>query len=368
MLVERVKNVATPLKEMYTLAFFEDLSLKIQQVYPAFNNERFIDLIYSKDWDQLELKQRIRHITETLGKLLPDKYEEAILILEDIAPSCSGFPYLFFPDFVERFGQENWELSMQALEIFTKYSSSEFAVRPFIIKDTDKMMKQMYQWSRHENEHVRRLASEGCRPKLPWAQPLREFQKDPSPILPILEELKEDPSRYVQKSVANNLNDISKTHPAIIMEWLQQKKAKHSITDWILRHASRTLLKKGNKDALRLFGYQQPTSITVRSLELSRDTLTIGDTLHFSFYLENRSPDSLLLRVEYAIDYQKANGKVSRKKFHLSDKHYANGSHLLKCKQSFADLSTRKHYSGQHKLIIYVNGEEIEQKTFILQG
>jgi 3-methyladenine DNA glycosylase AlkC len=132
---------------------------------------------------------------------------------------------LFFPDFVETYGLEHWDRSVAALEKFTRMSTSEFAVRPFLKRNQPRMMAQMAAWSKHESEHVRRLASEGCRPRLPWADALPALKRDPAPIWPILEQLKADPSEYVRRSVANNLNDISKDHPEQVLAIAQACRA-----------------------------------------------------------------------------------------------------------------------------------------------
>ncbi|MFC0561675.1 hypothetical protein [Halalkalibacter alkalisediminis] len=153
------------LKDMYNRGFFNHFCKTIKQVHPEFNDRLFMNLIFDHDWSTRELKQRIRHITHSLSKTLPPSYPDAIAILSEIAPKCKGFEYLFFPDFVERYGLADWEISMSALKLFTKSSSSEFAVRSFIEKDPKKMMAILEQWANDENPHVRRLASEGCRPR-----------------------------------------------------------------------------------------------------------------------------------------------------------------------------------------------------------
>ncbi|SFM19588.1 3-methyladenine DNA glycosylase AlkC [Gracilibacillus orientalis] len=359
--------MSTPLKDMYSSEFFERFTAKVKSHYPLFDKTRFIETIFDENWKGLELKQRMRHISIAIFETFPPSYEEAVQLLMNMAPQCRGFEYLFFPDFVERYGIEYWDTSMTALEEFTKYSSSEFAVRPFIIKNPSKMMEQMLDWSRHEDEHVRRLASEGCRPKLPWAAPLKRFQNDPSEIIPILEELKQDPSKYVQKSVANNLNDISKDHPALVKQIVHKWSGNDSVTDWILKHGSRSLLKKGDVEALRLFGYVSAKEITVEDLVLSQEQFSLGDTMEFSFQIRNESTQPIKLRIEYAIDFVKANGKQNRKIFKLSDKHYSDETVSILRKHAWKDLSTRKHYSGVHTVTIVVNGEEKASTEFVLQ-
>ncbi|RCW67027.1 DNA alkylation repair protein [Saliterribacillus persicus] len=354
------------LKDKYSPDFFEQFINIVKSRYTAFEENKFMNVIYDGEWDQKELKERMRHISIALNQTISEPYEDIIKILIDIAPECSGFEYLFFPDFVEVYGQEDWEVSMTALEHFTKYSSSEFAVRAFIMKNESKMMEQMKCWALNENHHVRRLATEGCRPRLPWAAPLTSFKKDPSLVIPILEQLKKDPSKYVQKSVANNLNDISKDHPAIVKEIIRKWSDRNPETEWILKHGSRTLLKNGDVETLHLFGYATPKDISVDNLSISKPKISLGETLTFSFNLNNESEHPQKLRVEYAIYFVKANGKQSKKIFHLSQKNYKGGVHTLTRKHVFKNLTTRKHYSGKHAISLLVNGEEKATTTFEL--
>ena len=245
------------LKDMYNEGFLREFGAKVHNVYSDFNVESFIDKIIDHEWEKLSLKARMRRITEILGQYLPASYEDGLKVLFSIDESCVGFPYLFFPDFVEVYGQaeEYWDISMKALERFTQRSSSEFAIRPFILKDPERVMEQMLLWSSHPNEHVRRLASEGCRPRLPWGMALQIFKNDPSKVLNILEQLKSDSSLYVRKSVANNLNDISKDNPQAVIDVVKKWSGKNPNTDWILRKGCRTLIKTANPEVMELFGY-----------------------------------------------------------------------------------------------------------------
>ena len=271
------------LKNMYNRESLYEVAVAIQSVYNSFKVDEFIKSTMDETWNNLELKARCRKISMSLGMYLPEDYKEALSILEK---SVTGFYFaFFFPDFVEVYGQDdiNWDLSISALERNTEYWSSEFAVRAFIIKDEDRMMAQMRKWSKHKSEHVRRLASEGCRPQLPWGQAISKFKKDPTPVLPILEQLKTDTSTYVQKSVANNLNDISKTHPDLVISIAKDWYGKNKSTNWIVKHGCRTLLKKGNRDVLALFGYDDTTSINLQDFTLETTSISIGEDLTFSF-------------------------------------------------------------------------------------
>ncbi|MFA3851855.1 DNA alkylation repair protein [Clostridioides difficile] len=271
------------LKNMYNRESLYEVAVAIQSVYNSFKVDEFIKSTMDETWNNLELKARCRKISMSLGMYLPEDYKEALSILEK---SVTGFYFaFFFPDFVEVYGQDdiNWDLSISALERNTEYWSSEFAVRAFIIKDEERMMAQMRKWSKHKSEHVRRLASEGCRPQLPWGQAISKFKKDPTPVLPILEQLKTDTSTYVQKSVANNLNDISKTHPDLVISIAKDWYGKNKSTNWIVKHGCRTLLKKGNRDVLALFGYDDTTSINIQDFTLETTSISIGEDLTFSF-------------------------------------------------------------------------------------
>ncbi len=355
------------LKNMFNKSSLSKLAAAIKSVYDPFEADEFLKSTMDATWDDLELKARGRQISTNLGRFLPSDYKEAIGIIDKVV-KCYDGPGLFcFPDFVEVFGQddENLDISIDALGRYTKYASSEFAVRPFIIKHEERMMTQMYEWSRNENEHLRRLSSEGCRPQLPWGQALVKFKKDPSPILPILTQLKTDSSLYVRKSVANNINDISKTHPELITKLARDWYGEDEYTDWIVKHGCRTLLKKGDPEVLSIFGYHDGASIDVDSFALSTQALHIGGDIDFSFDIIVKEPTKV--RLEYGIDYVKANGKRNRKIFQISEILLkGTDKKSYKKKHSFADLSTRKHYSGTHSIILIVNGVEREKADFEL--
>ncbi|CZR76868.1 TPA: DNA alkylation repair protein [Clostridioides difficile] len=353
------------LKNMYNHESLYEVAVAIQSVYNSFKVDEFIKSTMDETWNNLELKARCRKISMSLGMYLPEDYKEALSILEK---SVTGFYFaFFFPDFVEVYGQDdiNWDLSISALERNTEYWSSEFAVRAFIIKDEDRMMAQMRKWSKHKSEHVRRLASEGCRPQLPWGQAISKFKKDPTPVLPILEQLKTDTSTYVQKSVANNLNDISKTHPDLVISIAKDWYGKNKSTNWIVKHGCRTLLKKGNRDVLALFGYDDTTSINLQDFTLETTSISIGEDLTFSFNILAKKATKT--RLEYGIDYMKSNGKRNRKIFKISEvslKENEKKSYMKK--HSFADVSVRKHYPGIHSIAIIINGIEKDKLDFEL--
>lgn len=367
--------MAEPLKAMYNEGFLRSFGRILQGAYDTFDIEGFVAEAMREPWEELELKARMRRITETLGTYLPARYEQALAVLYEVDKECTGFPYLIFPDFVEVYGQaeEHWALSVAALERFTQGSSAEFAVRPFLLRDPQRMMEQMLIWSRHSNEHVRRLASEGCRPRLPWGQALPVFKLDPSPVLPVLEQLKDDPSLYVRKSVANNLNDIAKDHPGVVIGIARRWMGASTRTNWIVRHGCRSLIRKANPEIMALFGYageeESASLVAAAALTVDPDVLRIGESCVLSYELRVREGEPVRIRVEYGIDFVKAGGKTSRKLFLLSDKTVPGGARLSAVRtHRWADLTTRRHYPGGHRIALLVNGREVASTELILEA
>ncbi|QLI76335.1 DNA alkylation repair protein [Bacillus pumilus] len=344
-----------PLKHVYNELFIQELAEKLAQASSGFDAERFKRLVFQEDWQQLELKGRMRRVTESMHACLPQNYEKTIEVLRQAAPHFSGLSALVFPDYVETYGLANWDISIKALEFFTPFSTSEFAVRPFLIQDQDKMLAQMLVWSQDQDEHLRRLASEGCRPRLPWGLSVPSLKKNPSVTLPILENLKADPSRYVQKSVANHLNDISAIQPDLMKQTVQSWYGTNKHTNWIVKHASRTLLKKGDPAIMALFGYGDDPSVQVTDLKIVQDPIRIAEKMTFHFTLQADKP--LKLRVEYAIDYVKARGTRNQKVFKITEFETDATLHREFVRsQSFQNMTTRKHYEGTHTLTIIING------------
>jgi 3-methyladenine DNA glycosylase AlkC len=309
----------------------------------------------------------MRHIAVCLKQWLPENYRDAIAIMMQASPKVNGLIVMSFADFVELYGQGHWELSMQALQEFTKSCSSEFAIRPFLDLEPGCGMKQMLLWAGHENDHVRRLASEGCRPRLPWGMALKKFKKDPSPILPILEKLKDDPSEYVRKSVANNLNDISKDHPELVLGLCESWQGKSANTDRIIKHACRTLLKSGNKRAMMLFGFGDPEHINIPFFEAEFGSSFIGDQIQLGFQMEVNEKQSKKVRLEYLVYFVKANGKTLPKVFQISEKVWKPGKHIITFKHNFMERTTRRHFPGVHQFGLVINGEKKAETSIDLK-
>ena len=357
------------LKDEYSKAFVEDLATKLSTKASSFNKSSFVTSIVNNEWEGKELKQRIRCITDHINSHLKFPYKKQINVLSDIAPNYSGLKAFVFPDFIEKFGLEDSETSFKAMELFTQLSTAEFAIRPFIEKHQKETLEQMIKWSLHDNHHLRRLASEGSRPRLPWASPLRNLINDPSPNLPILRNLKDDESEYVRKSVANHLNDISKDHSELVLHIANEWHGKSKERNRIVKHGLRTLLKRGDKRALAIFGLDNSKHINITNLSLSKNSIRIGDFIYFEFDVMNESNQHRDIRLEYRIDYQKANGSTSGKIFQLSEFTLKPEKfRSFKRKQWFRELSTRKHYPGEHRITLILNGDEKTSISLLING
>lgn len=366
--------MAEPLKNIYSESFFEGFTAAIQQSIPSFDKASFLTSIFDSEWTNRELKQRMRHITLCLRPHLPSDYKTMIKAVLSIIKqlqkqktNSQSFEWMFLPEFVELYGMEDLKTSVAAFEKITQFTSCEFAVRPFIIKYPEQLMDQMRAWSKHKNHNVRRFASEGCRPRLPWAMALPTLKKNPTSIFPVLENLKNDPSEYVRRSVANNLNDIAKDNPEIVIKLARKWKGKTTETDKLVKHACRTLLKQGNSEIMTLFGFGSVENILIEHFQIHTPKVEIGEELSFTFKLKNVSNIPALIRLEYGLYYQKANGSLARKVFKISEKIYAESScTTITKKQSFKIITTRKLHPGLHQVVVIVNGIEFDKHDFEL--
>ena len=356
--------MAEQLKNLYSKEFILKLANKLFLTYSNFEKENFINSIFNPSWQKLELKARMRHIALTLNKYLPLTYKKQVEILKEVKKDFGGLEAMVFQDFVEVFGLDDLEESLNALEVFTQDSSSEFAIRQFILKYEEKTMEQMKIWAKSPNEHLRRLASEGCRPRLPWAVALPKFKQNPSKVLEIIELLKDDKSLYVRKSVANNLNDISKDNPELVIDFVKNNLGSSKELDWICKHASRTLLKKGDKQILDLFDFSKSHHINITDFCYDKN-VNVDENLTFSFEINS---DEIIgnVRLEYVIYYLKSNNIHNKKVFMISQNEIKSSSKKFTKKQSFKNMTTRKHYLGKHFIAILINGVEVLKEEFYL--
>lgn len=366
--------MAEPLKNVYNDHFFEDMTAAISMVERGFNKTSFLKDIHDREWENRELKQRMRHISETLNKHLSGTFKiqvKTILsLIEELRKGGAkeeSFEYMFLPDFVEIYGLEDFETSVKAFEKITQFTSCEFGVRPFLLKYPERMMAQMTAWSNHKHSMVRRLSTEGCRPMLPWAMGIPYLKKDPTPILPILKKLRNDASESVRRSVANNLNDVSKKQPEVVIGLSKKWLGESPEVDWVVKHACRTLLKQGNMEVMPLFGFGSVEDIQIDDFQIITPIVRVGEYFEFSFKLFNKADSHVKLRLEYGLYFQKANGSLSRKVFKISEKEYAaNSTTEINRKQHFKVITTRKLHLGLHQVSLIINGVELERYDFEL--
>jgi len=377
--------MAEPFKNMYNEQFFDRFTKDLKLVIDDFDAREFVFQIMDDEWENRELKQRCSHITTILKKFLPADYKEAIAkileLLDHVEKRKPDFAKIddkkyglileygmILDNYIEQYGLDDYETSVKAIERITQFSSCEFSTHPFIVKYPIEMMKQMLVWSKHEHWGVRRLASEGCRPRLPWAMALPNLKKDPTSIIPILENLKNDPARFVRLSVANNLNDIAKDNPQIVIDLVKRWKGESEEVDWIIKHGCRTLLKQGNQEIMELFGFGSTAkNISIENFQISTPKVKVGDSLEFSFNLLNNNDKKTKIRLEYGIYYQKANGTLTKKVHKISEKEYAgNSTTKIIRKHSFKVVTTRKFHLGLHQVAVIINGNEFEKYNFEL--
>lgn len=361
--------------------FNEDLVLlmgkTINKAYPKFDSAQFKKHCLPFT-DEEAFKDRSNKITKALIETLPQDFKKSIAILLSTFPkedtnediNWSSFYYMPIGSFAELQGckKEHLHEALNALYEITKRFTSEFAIRAFIIKFPKETFEYLEKWVKDKNQHPRRLVSEGTRPRLPWAQALPEFKKDPTSTLSLLENLRNDSAKYVQKSVANHLNDITKDNPKLAIETLARwKKENNPNTNWIVKHALRSELKKGTPEALEILGFSNKSKIEVSDLKLSSTKVKIGDRLEFSFKINSKENKEVPIMIDYVIHYLKANGKTAPKTFKLAIKDIKAGQTLSFNKnQSFKIISTRKFHLGEHAVEVQVNGNRLEKAYFEL--
>ncbi|MEE9322408.1 MAG: DNA alkylation repair protein [Granulosicoccus sp.] len=328
----------------------------------------------------LELKQRCSQISDVLAEHLPNSFERSTtILLQTLAPEnecevvtegvgshgLAGWAIMLMTELVGRHGKENFELSMSVLKEMTKRFSSEFDVRVFVNDDPKRALSIMKSWVRNPNRHVRRLVSEGTRPRFPWAIQLPVFVEDLAPVLSLLEKLKDDEEEYVRRSVANNLNDIAKDHPDVVAQvardWLKAASAERKK---LVHHGCRTLIKQGHKKTLSALGYRAP-AVKLKYLNILSPQVVFGDALLFELSLISTSKRSQPLIIDYAIHHRKANGGFTRKIFKWKVVQLESQQLLtVKRKHSIRKITTRVYYPGGHRLEILVNGVSLYTGDF----
>lgn len=369
--------MAEPLVAQYGPDVPRAIARMVAAVHPGFSVDAFLNDALA-GYDALALMPRGKHIARALQRHLPADYPDALaIVLASIdqphgrAPGLSLASFLFLPHtlFVAEFGLDHFELSMQAHHTLTQRFTAEFSIRPFLQQHPEATLARLMQWTTDPSEHVRRLVSEGSRPRLPWASRLPAFQRDPTAVLALLERLKDDPALYVRRSVANNLNDIGKDHPTLLADtanvWLQGATPERR---WIVQHALRSAVKRGEPGALAALGFGALADVGIGQPHIAPQQAVVGDTLEVAFDVTNRTAQPQQVLVDFAVHYVKANGQSRAKVFKLKTLSLAAhetqrvGKHL-----SLAEMTTRKHYPGLHRIEAILNGHAQALGSFELR-
>lgn len=366
------------IRDVFNPKVVQAMGERFKKAYADFDLSGFIAYINPK-LATLTYSERLQLIAEAQEVFLPKDFPTAVkIILESLLPSYGSdeiadtydrFIVVTKAAYIANNGLDHFDISMQALYEITKRMTSEFGIRPFLIKYPEQSLALLKKWAKDENAHVRRLVSEGSRPYLPWGKKLPLFEKEPQLTLALLELLKEDDSEYVRRSVANHLNDHAKKHGDVVVEILKRWKSEGLNKDKMrmIKHALRTLLKKGHPGALELLGYKKGAKVAIKDLKADK-IVKIGEALNFSFDLISTGQNQQALMIDYIIYYQKANGTLAPKVFKLSAKELEAGKKItIKKKQSFKIITTRKFHIGKHRLAIQINGEELAQYDFDLE-
>ncbi len=373
------------LKEKFNLVEVKRLATQLSSQWSSFPFDAFIQQA-SNQLETLELKARSNQIKQALLDHMPADFEQvADIIYACLAPASptetiqfthfemglSGWILMPVTDYITEVSltdQPNrFTTGLALLRACTQRFSAEFSIRPFLRDHTMETLSELHAWAEDDNVHVRRLVSEGCRPYLPWGIRLQVFANDPHLILPLLNKLKDDKSEYVRRSVANNLNDIAKLHPDVVVQILSQWWKSDSISRVkLITHACRTMLKNGHSGALALLGFLPPQALTV-NLRLASSTLNLDGEQEVTLTVSNNALHSQKLMIDYAVHHQKANGELRPKVFKWRSLTLNPKSSITLLKRhSFRPVTTRKYYAGDHKIGILINGEMFCEQPFTL--
>jgi 3-methyladenine DNA glycosylase AlkC len=342
------------------------IATQIHTVYPEFDRHGFIDNCLA-NLNELTFSQRNHLIYINLVQYLPDDFPTSVDILvrslgdpikTEELEGYNGFYVMPFTHYVSQQGMSHVELSLMALLEMTMRFTAEWAIRPFLEKHESKTLAFLLSLASHPHPHARRLVSEGSRPRLPWGFRLKNFVKDPTIVFTLLERLKNEPTRLVQRSIANSLNDIAKDHPDRVIAFLTQWKSQGVLDiDWIISHATRSLVKSAHPATLALLGYNMNTALDVQ-ITLTQKSIVLGETLEFSLTLHSHEDQQLL--IDYCLGYQKANGTIAPKVFKLTTKKLKKGETITLTKRHpIKPATTRVHYSGEHTVQLQINGNQV---------
>lgn len=354
-----------PLKELLNPDVVRAIGSMLHSAWSGFDAVAF-HRDATRGLSDLELLPRARHIATVMATFLPSRPTRALEVIIAALPEppsveeghdLSAFRYLPMTLFVAEHGLGEFDMAMRANYELTKRFTAEFSIRPFLVHHEERTLCLLREWTHDADHHVRRLVSEGTRPRLPWAQRLPRFQRDPRPVLELLEALKDDPSLYVRRSVANNLNDIGKDNLDVLMstttQWL---KGASEQRQWLVRHALRSAIKRGERSAFAVLGYDTPAEIVVTSIAIDPTVVPIGRSVSVMCTVSNTASVQANILLDLAVHFVKANGSASAKVFKLTTTTLAPGSSIdIRKTISVRQHTTRTHYPGEHHIELLVN-------------
>ncbi|WP_234267169.1 DNA alkylation repair protein [Hydrogenophaga sp. NFH-34] len=379
--------MAEPFKNLINAGTVQQAGAHLQRAWPAFDRHHFERLALD-GLDALEFKARAMQLADALGATLPAPFAAAADVLEaSLAPpiaidaegeptglsnaqsalGISGWTVWAMGEYVARHGQHDLARALACLHALTQRFSAEFAIRPFLRDQPAAVLATLAQWQHDPSAHVRRLVSEGSRPRLPWGLRLQALVADPSPTLPLLLALQDDPSSYVRRSVANHLNDIAKDHPDLIADWVvRYRRGASAQREALLRHASRGLVKQGHAPTLAAWGLAQGLAGSA-TLSLDASQARIGEDIGLQVALHSRAPSAQALVIDYAVHHRKANGRSAPKVFKGWKLTLAPGEQRALAKRhSLRPVTTRTLYPGEHRIELQINGQVVAEAAFEL--
>ena len=365
------------LRDVFNPRVITALADDIKRVWPKFEKTRFLGAILP-NLDGLGFIERSNLLRDTLYEFLPREFPKAVKILIDsLGPELNesgtdaweSFPVMSEAAFVSKYGKEHFDISMQALYEMTKRFTAEGDLRTFIEVDYERAMKILHKWCADPSPHVRRLVSEGTRPRLPLAGRIKRFQKDPRPVIELLDKLKDDESQYVRRSVANNINDIAKDNPDIVIATLKLwSKDSKPETQWIVRHAARSLIKQGHPEAMAIFGFSADPKVNVSKLTIAPKKQKRGGVIEFSFTVRSLADKAQKLVIDFAMNYVKANGKHAPKIFKLRNIDLTPNQEMrISRKVTLENTSGRTIYPGRHEIELKINGKSYSRNWFVVE-
>ncbi len=348
----------------------ERLGAAVGGEVPGFEAGAFADDAVA-DLEPLELKARIAAVAAALDRALPGPFADAAPRVATAVRAAGLTAWDAWPalTWVEQAGLGDPEVALDALAAMTASASAEFAIRPFIAMHPDATWARLAEWARAPDEHLRRLASEGTRPRLPWGGKVAALQADPGPGIALLDVLRDDPEEYVRRSVANHLNDVARDDPDLALATAARWSGaggKH--VDAVVRHALRGLVKRGDPRALALIGADVHAPVDA-VLTLGAAEATIGGSMPFTAELTGRGDASATVVLDYAVAYARPSGRTGRKVFKITTLELEPGTPVtVERRLSLADRSIRTHHPGEHRIELLVNGRAAAAATFELRA